>query len=596
MSNGLRYDDMMSTPVDPKVWRWATSLVHASRVAQFLSSELDKAGKPAPARWTITSLLVAACILVREKSTVSYLKIMEVLAVRLTPAQLTELGCPDGQHPRRSVQHLRDVAVGARAVRESRADGQLLPPRTQTQLRRDCDAVYQGVYAAAQIVLDVLDSSPVDRKRATTVGAITAAQARLTKAEKGVLKANAERLTTACNMIVAGSIAHLFPDGYTGHTVTDLTVVPTMLDRSHAFSADPDDAPVSHPEANRYVRDRWNKYVQGYGATIVKTHPASHPGVHSSLVLSVHFGKANAGSTEAAVAAIQAGKDSGSISPFTDHKFRLIVTDAGYAANDFKPAMLALGFHQLRRLTKMEREIVPLRDGSGAFIYEGMLFCAGALSMARRHKAYATDGALDDPREKAKRNKMTKKQLRDRRDETLQELAQLQMLPHSQPKETLDRPRGRPRKDAPATVGKGHSTTRGCPAAGAVSCPLKVESGGPKLIGMPSPPPKDDLPRVCKNTYSTLRLTERELRHLMPYDVTSHEYEKYALRGRAADERAHSALKHATGHRADSVYARDKALRSLVVAICLADVNRRIIREYYGTEVSIPATPEDRSA
>lgn len=592
----INISDMRATPVDWKDWEYATALVDASGTASMIHEWQIEDGRRPHARWSATAILVSMVVLVLEHKDVTQRNIMELLVLRFSNSQLQTLGCTKPKDMSR-IALLRRVVCNdvdvVQALPSACEPGQI----SKADVDRVGHSVYEGVYAAIQRLLAPMDASHVSRRVSVTLAEIKQAEAKLSSPRRAALQKRADRAEQLANALIRASLTVL-PDGHGGHIVLDLSVLPAVVQR--VWAADIGQKKNSHPESSFYMRDRWHGAVFGWGATIVKSYPANNPN-EVPLVLGLHFGEPNGGSTKAAVAAVLAALKSGALRKpgVGGPKVPLVITDMGYHADNFKPALEELGWKHFRNLTETERSIIRIPD-SGMFIYLGMIFCEGALTVARAHRAIVGPTPKTDTRaDGTERRRRLPKDQAKKADELLDQLIQLQMVDQGQPTRTVRRPQGRPRKGAVDTgMGEAWRLTKACPAVGCVACPLKQDNGEPKTITMPSPPAPGDQPRVCTKTFTTVYLDRRQLRHTQPVRRGTPGYDKWLKEGRAADERAHAFMKtnSGSGLRAEKVQARDQAFNHLATAIGLADVNRRIIAANYTRRTSIPGRAENSEA
>lgn len=135
---------------------------------------------------------------------------------------------------------------------------------------------------------------------------------------------------------------------------------------------------------------------------------------------------------------------------------------------------------------------------------------------------------------------------------------------------------GRPRNDAPDAPVV-HRQTFKCPAVDEkVRCPHVPESmDNHDLPRVPSPPPADDLPPTCRQTYTTLVFSRKEFKQLQPLRAGTWEHSDMYESARARNEAFNSVLKSPTGAglHPRRIEATKNAFLTIAIAITVGTAN-----------------------
>lgn len=545
-----KIDDIADTAVHPRTFEYALRLIRGSGATSLIEEwQIQDGGPQQSKRYPSLAILVGWTILILERSQLTHKHLTELLVARLSDSQRASLSMP--QRSLKSEALVREVAG---RVYADMPEGDEKRVHEMAWL-----SVYQNIYRANEICLRPWNASPFPRHRSLSREEIHEIVSNLTREEKSRLSTMADRATQLSNRIIRASLPTLPPGGWTGHVVGDLTVIPTDVAQNWEVGMGPSTS--ANADATPYPRDRYHRFVFGYGATIIKAHPDKNF-LLGGVVLSVAFGAPNGGTAFAMDRAMSAAKEAGTVCDASTVKPRCIITDRGYLSYKFKVALAKQGFQQVHGYLAKDEHKIRVIDDSSAFIFHGMTFCVGARPLAERYAREAASGKSIE-------------QLRPLH-ETLEGLRM--------------RSTGSPRlvNEGPTSETTAWLAKRECPlTTGRVFCPLwqtTDPSGAPVTADtaefrIPIAPTGPDLPRTCTRSNTTFKLNGSLMNALQPVPYLSAAWLRLYGPGRSHDEAAHGVLK-ATGgvsFRPNRFVLRHSGVHYLFVAIGLSDVNRRYL-------------------
>jgi len=411
-------------------------------------------------------------------------------------------------------------------------------------------------------MLQPIDDTPVTARKRLTNREYDAATSQLAPE----LLQRRQRRDDLLNRIVAASVDRQLFEGYQGHLAVDEhQVLVALYDRPTGVA--PDALRGGNPMSGYTRKQRRSGHAWAIGLTGAMSvyRPGQTP--VPRVVFGIGFDKPSAASIDAALTAIDAAEANGLIPEPKANQHKWFVGDMAYNIRDgFNAALLERGWTQLMDYPAHWGTVHDLwqdGDSAGPRLVNGVVICPGIPGPVVR--ALDLKRLPDNPTDEATH----------RRSLDLRRIQAATMPTNGRPVKTVERGRGRPRKDAPAaeTVFK---LKVQCPAeCKMIRCTLVPKSMDLDPAEFPMTSPPEDPPTACQHLNSTVTMTERQFKQYSALMSGSFEHDDFYRHTRSHNESFFSRLTHDTGGGLDErkVVQRRNSGASLILALSVAVTN-----------------------
>lgn len=494
-------------------------------------------GRPAELRqYDARAVLIAVFELAYSTRLVSITNLLSALWFRYTDEQMELIGLPAW----------RDADRAARIKRHS--------------------GVHRNEYGRLSTfftrMLAPIDDTPVTAHKRLTNREFKAATAN----PSPELVERRQRRDVLLNRIVAATIDRSLFEGYQGHLAVDEhNVFIALYDRP--TRVDPDAVRGGNPMSDYTPKHRRSGHAWAIGLTgAVSVYRPGQPPV-PRVAFGIGFDPPSAASIEAALTAIDAAEANGLIPAPTANQHKWFVGDMAYnIRHGFNAALLERGWSQLMDYPTHWGTVHDLwqdRDTDGPRLVNGVVICPGIpgpVARALKLKRLPDNASSDAIH---------------RRALDLHRIQAATMPTNGRPVRTIERGRGRPRKDAPPAEAV-YKLKVQCPAeCKKIRCALVPKSMNLDAAKFPMTSPPANPPTACQRLNSTVIMTEQQFKQYSPLMAGSFEHDDFYRHARSHNENYFSRLTSETGGalRDRKVVQRRNSGAALVIAFGVAVTN-----------------------
>lgn len=359
--------------------------------------------------------------------------------------------------------------------------------------------------------------------------------------DNATIQRNRDRLESLMNKIVAAVIPTGFPDGYKHDIAVDETLS-IILSSRPGHGVKDHTLVATDPDAYYWNGKNENDPEKGFGYGIEILWRAGRPYERRipMIPVAINIDRPGGGSMELVRRAHQLGIRYGTITNNPQQR-GYFIADMGYSpSNDYLPFILNNKYRPVLQIpaTWTSYEVLPDTGAqgqpvNGAHLIGGSICCPGTTNIEPLKPLPFKYEECDA--------------------EILQRMATSEDIRiHRMPVRNALRPVGRTNiaLTAQNKLASEYAITVECPhAAGLVECPIKrLITGGrrnpllPELNVDHMPTLMDDLPSVCRNKHTTLRLTPQQAKKYQPLIHGSHLWHDTFNTVRSANERGNNTL------------------------------------------------------